>query len=143
MDPVTLAFMQRGAGFSLIEFRNAQFARTRLFCAIQDLLGRYDALVKPSTTRRALPVEFDAANDEVEVDGVKCGITRLGWNAALYPFNLSGHPALTIPSGFATDGLPTALQIVGRWGAETDVLRLGAVLEQARPWGQHRPESTA
>ncbi len=139
MDPVTLAFMQRGAGFSLVEFRNAQFARTRLFRAIQAQLGRYDALVMPTITRSALPVEFDAANDEVEVDGVTCGITRQGWNSALYPFNLTGHPALTIPSGFATDGLPTALQIVGRWGAETDVLRLGAVLEQARPWAQHRP----
>jgi aspartyl-tRNA(Asn)/glutamyl-tRNA(Gln) amidotransferase subunit A len=139
MDPVTLAFMERGAGFSLVEFRNAQFARTRLFRAIQDQLARYDALVMPTITRSALPVEFDAAHDEVEVDGVKCGITRLGWNSALYPFNLTGHPALTIPSGFATDGLPTALQIVGRWGAETDVLRLGAVLEQARPWAAHRP----
>jgi aspartyl-tRNA(Asn)/glutamyl-tRNA(Gln) amidotransferase subunit A len=102
-------------------------------------MERYDALVMPTITRSALPVEFDAANDEVEVDGVKCGITRQGWNSALYPFNLTGHPALTIPSGFAADGLPTALQIVGRWGAETDVLRLGAVLEQARPWAQHRP----
>jgi aspartyl-tRNA(Asn)/glutamyl-tRNA(Gln) amidotransferase subunit A len=140
MDPVTVAFMERGAGFSLIEFRNAQFARTRLYRAIQGLLARYDALVMPTITRSALPVEFDAANDEVEVDGVKCGITRQGWNSALYPFNLTGHPALTIPSGFAADGLPTALQIVGRWGAETDVLRLGAVLEQARPWAQHRPD---
>ena len=139
MDPVTIAFMQRGAGFSLVEFRNAQFARTRLFRAIQDLLARHDALVMPTITRSALPVEFDAANDEVEVDGVKCGITRQGWNSALYPFNLTGHPALTIPSGFATDGLPTALQIVGRWGAETDVLRLGAVLEGTRPWAGHRP----
>jgi aspartyl-tRNA(Asn)/glutamyl-tRNA(Gln) amidotransferase subunit A len=139
MDPVTLAFMQRGAGFSLVEFRNAQFARTRLFRAVQGLLDRYDALVMPTITRSALPVGFDAANDEVEVDGVRCGITRQGWTAPQYPFNLTGHPALTIPSGFAADGLPTALQIVGRWGAETDVLRLGAVLEQARPWAQHRP----
>jgi aspartyl-tRNA(Asn)/glutamyl-tRNA(Gln) amidotransferase subunit A len=139
MDPVTVAFMERGAGFSLVEFRNAQFARTRLYRAIQDLLIRYDALVMPTITRGALPVEFDAANDEVEVDGVKCGITRQGWNSALYPFNLTGHPALTIPSGFAADGLPTALQIVGRWGADTDVLRLGAVLEQLRPCAQHPP----
>ena len=139
MDPVTLAFMQRGAGFSLTEFRNAQFARTRLYRAIQDLLMRYDALVMPTITRSALPVGFDAAHDEVEIDGVKCGITRQGWNAALYPFNLSGHPALTVPSGFTADGLPSGLQIVGRWGADTDVLRLGAVLEQLRPWAQHRP----
>jgi aspartyl-tRNA(Asn)/glutamyl-tRNA(Gln) amidotransferase subunit A len=139
MDPVTLAFMERGAQYSVADFRNAQFARGRLYRAIQDLLARYDALVMPTTTRTALDVGFDAANDEVEVDGVKCGITRLGWNSALYPFNLTGHPAITIPSGFAADGLPTALQIVGRWGAETDVMRLAAVQETARPWAQLRP----
>lgn len=139
MDPVTLAFMERGARYSVADFRNAQFARGRLYRVIQDLLARYDALLMPTTTRTALDVGFDAANDEVEVDGVKCGITRLGWNSALYPFNLTGHPALTIPSGFGTDGLPTALQIVGRWGAETDVMRLAALMEQARPWAPFRP----
>lgn len=139
MDPVTLAFMERGAQYSVADFRNAQFARGRLYRAIQNLLARYDALVMPTTTRTALDVGFDAANDEVEVDGVKCGITRLGWNSALYPFNLTGHPAISIPSGFATDGLPTGLQIVGRWGAETDVMRLAAVQETARPWAQFRP----
>ena len=92
-----------------------------------------------NSTRTALPVGFDAANDEVEVDGVKCGITRQGWTSPQYPFNLTGHPALSLPSGFGADGLPTAVQIVGRWGAEVDVLRLGALLERARPWAQHRP----
>ena len=42
-------------------------------------------------------------------------------------------------SGFGADGLPTSVQIVGKWGAETDVLRLGGFLEQVRPWAQHRP----
>jgi aspartyl-tRNA(Asn)/glutamyl-tRNA(Gln) amidotransferase subunit A len=139
MDPVTLAFMERGAKFSLADFRNAEFARTQLFRAVQGLFDRYDFLITPTMRRTALPVEFDAANDEVEVDGVKCGITRQGWTSYQYPFNLAGHPALSVPSGFAEDGLPTGVQIIGPWGAETDVLRLGALLEQTRPWAQHRP----
>lgn len=139
MDPVLLAFMERGAKFSLAEFREAQFARTRLFRAIQDLFDRYDVLVTPTLTRTALPADFDAAHDEVEVEGERCGITRQGWSSYMYPFNLTGHPALTIPSGFAEDGLPTAVQLVGRWGAEMDLLRLGALLEQDRPWAQNRP----
>ena len=63
------------------------------------------------------------------VDGVKCGITRQGWTSYQYPFNLTGHPALAVPSGFGADHLPTSVQIVGKWGCETDVLRLGALLE--------------
>jgi aspartyl-tRNA(Asn)/glutamyl-tRNA(Gln) amidotransferase subunit A len=140
MDPVTLAFMERGAKFTLADFRNAQFARTALFRKIQSLLERYDFLVTPTNARTALDVTHDAANDEVVIDGVKCGITRQGWTSYQYPFNLTGHPALALPSGFGTDGLPTSVQIVGRWGHETDVLRLGALLERARPWAQHRPK---
>ena len=139
MDPVTLAFMDRGAEFTLADFRNAQFARTALFRKIQSLLARYDFLVTPTNARTALDVTHDAANDEVVVDGVKCGITRQGWTSYQYPFNLTGHPALALPSGFGADGLPTSVQIVGKWGAETDVLRLGALLEDAQPWAQHRP----
>jgi aspartyl-tRNA(Asn)/glutamyl-tRNA(Gln) amidotransferase subunit A len=139
MDPVLLAFMERGEGFNLAQFRQAQYVRTGLFRAVQGLLERYDVLVSPTLTRTALPADFDAANDEVEVEGEKSGITRQGWSAYVYPFNLTGHPALTVPSGFAADGLPTSVQIVGRWGADLDVLRLGALLEAARPWNGRRP----
>src|SRR5476651_611785 len=85
MDPVTLAFMQRGAQFTLADFRNAQFARTALFRRIQALFERYDFLVTPTNSRTALDVTHDAANDEVIVDGVKCGITRQGWTSYQYP----------------------------------------------------------
>ena len=139
MDPVTLAFMDRGAKFTLADFRNAQFARTVLFRRIQSLFERYDFLVSPTSSRTALDIGHDAANDEVVVDGVKCGITRQGWTSYQYPFNLTGHPAMAVPSGFGTDGLPTSVQIIGKWASETDVLRLGALLEQAHPWAQHRP----
>ncbi len=54
MDPVTLAFMERGARFSLADFRNAQFARTALFRRIQSLFERYDFLVTPTNSRTAL-----------------------------------------------------------------------------------------
>lgn len=139
MDPVLLAFIERGGRFSLKEFREAQFARTRLFRAIQDLFSRYDVLVTPTLTRTALPAQFDIANEQIEIEGEPCGISRQGWSNYLYPFNLTGHPALTIPSGFAKDGLPTAVQLVGPWGGEMDLLRLGAMLEEDRPWAQHRP----
>ncbi|PZW50836.1 aspartyl-tRNA(Asn)/glutamyl-tRNA(Gln) amidotransferase subunit A [Humitalea rosea] len=139
MDPVLLAFMERGSKFSLTQYREAQFARTRLFRAIQGLFERYDVLVTPTLTRTALAADFDAADGQIEIDGEACGITRQGWTSYMYPFNLTGHPALTIPSGFAGDGLPTAVQLVGPWGGDMSLLRLGALLEQDRPWAQHRP----
>ena len=132
MDPSLLAFMERGDRFTLHEFRQAQYARTRLFRAVQALFERFDVLVTPTLSRTALPAEFDAAHDEVEIDGELCGITRQGWSSYVYPFNLTGHPALTVPSGFDAAGLPTAVQVVGRWGADLDVLRLGARTRRTR-----------
>jgi aspartyl-tRNA(Asn)/glutamyl-tRNA(Gln) amidotransferase subunit A len=73
------------------------------------------------------------------VDGERCGITRQGWTSYVYPFNLTGHPALTVPNGFDAAGLPTAVQLVGRWGADLDLLRLAALLEDAQPWAAARP----
>jgi aspartyl-tRNA(Asn)/glutamyl-tRNA(Gln) amidotransferase subunit A len=139
MDPTLLAFMERGETFSLTEFREGQYARTRLFRAIQHLFERFDVLITPTLTRTALPADFDAAHDEVEIEGELCGITRQGWSSYVYPFNLTGHPALTVPSGFDETGMPTGVQLIGRWGAELDLLRLGAVLEAARPWADRRP----
>ncbi len=139
MDPALLAFMERGRGFSLEQFRQGQYARTGLFRAIQALFERYDVLMMPTLTRTALPADFAAAHDEVEIDGERCGTTRQGWTAYVYPFNLTGHPALSVPSGFAADGLPTGVQIVGGWGRDLDVLRVGALLEGARPWAARRP----
>ena len=56
------------------------------------------------------------------------------------PFNLIGQcPVLSVPSGFTRAGLPTGLSICGRRFDEATVLRIGAALEQARPWNERRP----
>ena len=44
------------------------------------------------------------------------------------PFNVSGHPAVVLPVGFV-DGLPAAVQLVGRYGADTAILSLAEQLE--------------
>jgi len=54
-------------------------------------------------------------------------------------FNLTGQPALTLPLGETSDGLPVAVQLVARYGDEATLLRLGAQLESARPWFRRRP----
>jgi Asp-tRNA(Asn)/Glu-tRNA(Gln) amidotransferase A subunit family amidase len=56
------------------------------------------------------------------------------------PFNaLSTCPVLAVPSGFASNGVPTGVQIVGRPYHDEDVFRVGAAVEQVRPWPQLAP----
>ena len=139
MDPTLLAFIEWGQGYTLAQYREAQFARTRLFHAVQRLFARHDVLVSPALTRTALPADFDAARGQVIVDGKENGITREGMSPYAYPFNLTGHPSLAIPSGFASDGLPTGVQLTGPWFGDLDLLRIGATLEEDRPWAGRRP----
>jgi amidase len=63
--------------------------------------------------------------------------------AATVPYvagwNLTGQPACSVPAGFAADGLPRAVQLVGRPNDEATLLALAALLEAERPWAQSRP----
>jgi aspartyl-tRNA(Asn)/glutamyl-tRNA(Gln) amidotransferase subunit A len=130
MDPVLAEWIEAGSRATLVDFRKAQVARSRLYRGVQKLLESYDFLVTPT-----LPTTAIAAEAGKTVDA----LFNRGWNAFVYPFNQSGNPALSVPNGFGADGLPTGLQIVGRWWKDNDVLRLGAILERVRPWADRRP----
>lgn len=54
-------------------------------------------------------------------------------------FNLTGQPGLMLPIAQSSGGLPLAVQLVGRYGDEATLLRLGAQLEAARPWIGRKP----
>ena len=61
------------------------------------------------------------------------------WATLSVPFNFTGQPAVTVPCGFTADGLPTGLQIVGRWREDRTVLSAAAAFEAIRPWAHLRP----
>ena len=54
-------------------------------------------------------------------------------------FNLTGQPGMMLPLGQSSGGLPLAAQLVGRYGDEATLLRLGSQLEAARPWFGRKP----
>ncbi|MGN6576228.1 MAG: amidase family protein, partial [Nocardioides sp.] len=54
-------------------------------------------------------------------------------------WNVAGNPAASVPAGFAADGLPLSVQLVGRTDDEPTILSVAAQVERARPWGERRP----
>jgi amidase len=62
-----------------------------------------------------------------------------GWVPYNGVWNVTGQPAASVPAGFGSDGLPRAVQIVGRPGDEATLLSLAGQLESERPWAQQRP----
>jgi amidase len=63
--------------------------------------------------------------------------------AGMVPFNgiwnVTGQPAASVPAGFGSEGLPRAVQIVGRPNDEATLLSLAGQIEAERPWAQQRP----
>jgi amidase len=55
------------------------------------------------------------------------------------PWNIAGFPAVVVPAGVRADGLPNAVQLVGRPGSELSLLAVAGELEQLAPWRRHAP----
>ncbi|ORB71477.1 amidase [Mycobacterium scrofulaceum] len=63
----------------------------------------------------------------------------LGWVPYTQLANITGRPAISVPLHWTDSGLPLGVQLVGRLGADGDLLRLAAQLEEASPWAHRYP----
>jgi aspartyl-tRNA(Asn)/glutamyl-tRNA(Gln) amidotransferase subunit A len=98
------------------------------------LFQKYDLLLTPTIACPPFPVGLDKPAD---IAGTP--LERYDWIPFTYPFNLTGHPAASVPCGFTRDKLPVGLQIVGRRFDDVTVLRASAAFERLMPWAAHRP----
>jgi aspartyl-tRNA(Asn)/glutamyl-tRNA(Gln) amidotransferase subunit A len=120
-----LALAARVSG---VDFQQAMFDRTALFRRIQSMLARADWLAMPTLTRTALPIDQDLF-DPIEIDGQVFDNVRPHWFPWTMLFNMTGHPAISIPCGFGRDGLPIGLHLVGRFRADAELLHVSALFE--------------
>ena len=134
IDPGLVRVIEQGLQLSGAEVAIAYARRNDYYHAWRQFMERYDLLLTPT-----LPVTAFTAGDDYpgEIDGQPT--TYLSWTAFTYPFNITGQPAATVPCGFASDGLPVGLQIVGRWRDDVTVLRASAAFEALAPWADKRP----
>ena len=98
----------------------------------------FDVLVHPVTANPA-PIHHELHCRE-EDDGVEWFGRMCRYLAFTPTWNLTGQPALALPTGL-DDGLPTSVQLVGRYGDEALLLALGRQLEIAHPWPLTAPLS--
>lgn len=138
MSPTLLRQMDNGSNHSAEDLMRALVRRTEVYRQIQRWFDRYDIIAMPTLTRTALPLQ-EGLFEPIEVAGQKIDSVRKAWFPYTHPFNLSGNPAVTLPAGVHPDGLPMAIQLVGRRGADRLLCQAAALYEQARPWADRRP----
>ncbi|HEX4171429.1 MAG TPA: amidase family protein [Acetobacteraceae bacterium] len=117
---------------------DAIFQRTRLYRQVQSWFDRCDIVAMPTLSRSAVPIDQDFFGP-IEIDNQLVENIRASWYPYTMPFNLTGNPAVSLPCGFDRDGMPLAIQLVARPGADADLLRVAAAFEMARPWADRRP----
>lgn len=115
------------------DYQRAMFQRTDLFRKVQAWFETADYLVTPTLSRTALPIDQDLF-EPIKIDGIEVGELRRNWFPYTMPFNITGHPALTLCCGFDSEGLPIGLQFVGRFRDEASVLHAAALYEASEDW---------
>ncbi|MBC6448643.1 amidase [Actinokineospora xionganensis] len=131
-DPHRMRVVAHGRTLTAADLARAISRRTVLCQAVDRLLAEFDILAMPTVWIEPFPV--DAWRPDPGDD-----LGWLAWCRAAYPFNLTGHPAISLPAGFTTAGYPVGLQLVARRGADEDLLRVAEQFEADRPWRGRDP----
>ncbi len=138
MSPSLLKQLALARDVSGVEYQQAMFDRAALFRRVQVMLRDAALLVTPTLSRAALPIGQDLFG-KLEIDRRNYDDVRGNWFPWTMPFNLTGHPAVSLPCGFTAEGLPLGVQFVGRMRGEAELLRAAALFERASPWAEAWP----
>lgn len=129
-DPSLVRLVERGRRYSGVDVQAAAIARSEAFRTVERLLESYDLLVSPTLAAPALPID-QITDEPVSIAGRTVSRIRQAWYPYTFPFNLTGHPAISLPCGISASGIPIGIQIVSRWYNEALILAAAEELEKA------------
>ena len=125
-DPDFAAQAAQGAEFSAQDVQLLTLKRNALGTSMRLFMTQYDVLVTPAV---AIPAFEARPAGAVPMTPE----SMLSWTPFSYPFNLTQQPAITVPCGLTSAGLPVGLQIVGHAHDDVTVLRAARAYESAHP----------
>ena len=132
MDPGLTESCAQGRTYSAQDYLDAMERRMNMGVLMGAFHERYDLLITP-----AMPIPAFEAGVEVPAGWPGRRWTR--WSQFSYPFNMTQQPAISVPCGFTSAGLPVGLQIVGPRHADGRVLAAAHHYEEAAAWWRNRP----
>jgi aspartyl-tRNA(Asn)/glutamyl-tRNA(Gln) amidotransferase subunit A len=119
--------MEEAVFLDAADYLAAQRARTVIRGQVYEILGDVDAILSPTAARA--PEAFARLDPE----------SRFKEPSFVNPWNLLGLPAISVPCGFSSGGLPIGLQIAAGPFEEPLVLQIAHVYEQSTPWHERHP----
>ncbi|MEV8372375.1 amidase [Kribbella sp. NPDC056861] len=124
-----------GAAYTAADYLKAIDVRAELGRAMGVFHQQYDVLVTPTLPLTAFPVGQDVPDNWHSPEWTS-------WTPYTYPFNLTQQPALSVPCGLTSRGLPVGLQIVGARHADALVLRVGQAYQAITDWHLRTPATS-
>lgn len=132
MDPAFVEMIEGASSLSMLDYLAAMNARMSLIDRMERFHRRWDLLLTPTVpvppfgTGRLVPDGWQSEN-------------WMTWTPFTWPFNITGQPALSVPCGVTSEGLPIGLQLVGARQHDNQVLGAGHAYQSARPLTHARP----
>ena len=116
------------------DYLRAEQFRRQLMNDLRRGFDQVDVIVAPTTPITA----WKSEETTLEVAGAEESVLAASWRLT-YPFNLAGLPAISLPCGFDSRGLPIGLQIAGPPFSEQIILSLARAYEQRHDWKDRLP----
>jgi aspartyl-tRNA(Asn)/glutamyl-tRNA(Gln) amidotransferase subunit A len=126
--------LKQGALLPASAYVKAQRLRGIIRRELEGVLAKVDVLLTPT-----IPIATPTIERCTVKPGTPLPPELLHLPKLTRPFNLTGHPVISVPCGFTPSGMPVGLQIVGRAFDEAMVLRVAHAYEQATPWHRQHP----
>jgi amidase len=126
LTPSVVWNVERGVGVSADQYLMAEEQRSRIWTNVADFFRQFDILLCATTSIAAFPND---QGDVLFIDG-KPMASIIDYMAPTATMSLFGLPALSIPCGWTSSGLPVGLQIIGRPFEEDTLLRFAYTLQE-------------
>lgn len=139
LEPLDWAMLQAAKKASALELYRARAGFDKAGQLLDAFLSQYDLILSPTTAvpaQRLGVLRLDQPYESYAAEAMKS-------SAFTSLFNISGHPAMSVPLHWTAEQIPVGSHFVAPFGGEARLLSLAAQLEQAQPWAHRMPDLSA
>jgi amidase len=140
LEPLNRTFVELSTGVTAAGYLAGIEAMQAYSRGVAAWFADFDLMMLPTVPEPAMPLgRINAATPDPFARLLDSG--RL--TTFTMPFNLTGQPAISLPLGTSSEGLPIGVQLVAPFGREDVLFRIASQLEAAAPWSARRPPVAA